>query len=484
MKVEMKIYKIMYYKILGSLLIGASIGGCTPELAPKVANSTVPIEFNSKVQGDSLNSANINWKEFFGDEYLASMIDTALKYNQELNLFMQEIKIAEAEVKARKGEYLPSVNAGLGAGFEKSGQYTRAGAVEENLEIRPGTEFPEPLPDYQLGLYASWELDVWKKLRNAKKASMMRYLSSIEGRNFLVTNLVAEIASTYYELIALDNELSIIQQNIVVQSQAMEIVKLQKAAARVTELAVKRFEAQVTGIKSLEFEVKQEIIETENRLHFLIGRYPGVVSRNSASFEALTTDSVLIGLPSDLLLNRPDIRKAELELQAANLDIKAARANFYPSFRITSGLGFQAFNPAYLLTTPESMMYSLAGDMVAPLVNRNAIKAVYQSASARQIQTVYDYERSILNAYLEVVSQSSKIENLGKSYELKAQQVDALITSVDISANLFRSARADYMEVLLTQREALEARFELIDLKMKQMEARVNIYRSLGGGWQ
>lgn len=473
------------------VIMAVVLNSCAPKLSSREADTSIPDQYTSNVDAsnaesntDSTTSAQINWKEFFGDRYLVALIDTALKHNQELNLFMQEVKIAEAEVKARKGEYLPTVNAGAAAGFEKTAAYTRAGAVEEHLEIRPGTEFPEPLGDYQIGLYASWEVDVWKKLRNSKKAAMMRYLSSVEGKNFLVTNLVAEIASSYYELLALDNELSIIQQNIEVQSQALEIVKLQKTAARVTELAVKRFEAQVTGIKSLEFEVKQEIIETENRLHFLLGRFPSVVNRNSGSFETLTTDSVLIGMPSDLLLNRPDIRQAELELQAANLDIKAARANFYPSFRITSGIGFQAFNPAYLITAPESMMYSMAGDLVAPLVNRNAIKSVYKSASARQIQTVYEYERSILNAYLEVVNQSSKIENLGKSYELKAQQVEALTTSVDISGNLFRSARADYMEVLLTQREALEARFELIDLKMKQMEARVHIYRSLGGGWQ
>ena len=181
---------------------------------------------------------------------------------------------------------------------------------------------------------------------------------------------------------------------------------------------------------------------------------------------------------------RPDIRKAELELAAAKLDVKAARANFYPSLGISAGLGYRAFNPAFLLTSPQSLIYSLAGDLTAPLVNRNAIKAVYYSANARQVQAVYNYERIILNAYIEVVNQLSNINNLANSYGLKARQVEALNHSITISNNLFRSARADYMEVLLTQRDALEARFDLIDTKKQQLNAVVNVYRALGGGWK
>jgi outer membrane protein TolC len=177
------------------------------------------------------------------------------------------------------------------------------------------------------------------------------------------------------------------------------------------------------------------------------------------------------------------VRRAEQQLAAAKLDVKAARANFYPSLRITAGAGFQAFNPAYLIK-PESILYSLAGELMAPLLNRNAIKAAYYSANASQVQAVFNYERSILRAHIEVVNQLSNISNLKKSYDLKAQQVQALNQSIDISTVLFKSARADYMEVLLTQRDALESRFELIETKKQQMNAMVNIYQALGGGWR
>jgi len=190
------------------------------------------------------------------------------------------------------------------------------------------------------------------------------------------------------------------------------------------------------------------------------------------------------GLPSQLLANRPDIRRSELDLAASKLDVKVAKAQFYPSLGISAAIGYQAFNPSYLLRTPESLLYSIGGDLVAPLVNRNAIKAVYGSANAKQIQAVYNYERTILNAYIEVANQLSNIGNLEKSYNLKSQQVQKLSQSINISNDLFKSTRADYMEVLLTQRDALEAKFELVDTKKQQINARINAYQALGGGWQ
>jgi outer membrane protein TolC len=308
-------------------------------------------------------------------------------------------------------------------------------------------------------------------------------MSTANGKNFLVTNLIAEIANLYYELLSLDNQLIIINQNIDIQRNALEIVKLQKTAGRVTELAVRRFEAHVLNTRSMQFDIQQKIIETENRINFLIGRSPQTIERNTASFNDLVPSAIQAGVPAQLLDNRPDVKQAELALMAAKLDVKSAKARFYPSLGITAGIGFQAFDAGYLIKAPESLLYSLAGDITAPLVNRNAIKAAYLTANAKQIQAVYNYEQTILKAYIEVVNQLSNINNLNKTYDLKLQEVSALTQSVSISNDLFRSARADYLEVLLTQRDAIEAKFELIETKRKQMNAMVNIYRALGGGW-
>jgi outer membrane protein TolC len=299
----------------------------------------------------------------------------------------------------------------------------------------------------------------------------------------MVTGLIAEIANSYYELIALDNQLLLIRQNIEIQSNAYEVIKYQKRAARVTELAVKRFEAQLLQTTSMQYEVQQSIVETENRINFLIGRFPQPVLRTAIAFTDLKPAAVAYGIPSQLLENRTDVRQAEQELAAAKLNVQVARANFYPSLGIGANLGFSSFSVTNLLKTPESLMYFLGGDLLGPVVNRNGIKAMYNNANAQQIQALYKYEQTVLNAYIEVANQISNISNLQSSYELKEQQVAALTESISISNELFRYARADYMEVLLTQRDALESKFELIETKMKQMHAWVDVYRALGGGW-
>ncbi len=453
-----------------------------PHLVQKNERSSVPASYTDSQ--DTTNMAQVKWKDFFTDPYLAALIDTALKNNQELNITLQEIQISRNEIRARKGEYLPFVGLSGGAGVDKVGRYTNIGAMEATTDIKPGEKMPDAVPNYMFGALASWEVDIWNKLHNAKKSAVNRYLSSIEGRNFMVTQLASEIARSYYELMALDNQLEILKSNIEIQQNALKIVKLEKVAAKVTELAVRKFEAEVLKNQSRQFFIMQAIRVTENRINFLVGRFPQPVLRNSSNFISLVPDTIQAGIPSQLLANRPDIKQAELELMAAKLDIKSARANFYPSLNISAGIGFQAFNPQYLITSPQSMIYSLAGDLVAPLVNRNAIKAKYYSANAKQIQAAYNYERTILNAYIEVSNQLSNIDNLKKSYDLQTKQVEALTESINISTGLFKSARADYMEVLLTQRDALESRFDLVETKMLQMNAVVNIYRALGGGWQ
>jgi outer membrane protein, multidrug efflux system len=476
-------YKYRIYVSIGLVAIYLASAGCKiPAAIQMPAPKSVPGSYENRQ--DSTNISAIPWQRYFTDPYLVTLIDTALKNNQELNITLQEIVIARNEIRLRQQPLLPTVTARAGIGVEKVGRYTSQGAGDATTEIKPGKEMPDPLMDYAVAAYANWEIDIWKKLRNAKKAAVTRYLATVEGRNFVITNLVAEVANSYYELLALDNQLAIVRQNIALQKNALEIVKIQKEASRVTELAVQKFEAEVLKSQSLEFDILQRIKETENRINLLLGRYPQVIEREKSNFLTMVPAVVSSGIPSQLLSNRPDIKQAELQLTAAKLDVKVARAEFYPSVGISAGVGFQAFNPSYLVKFPESLLYSLVGDLAAPLINRNAIKAEFYSANARQLQALYNYERTVINAYLEVSTQLSNIDNLAKSYEMKSKQVDALTRSIDISNDLFRSARADYLEVLMTQRDALESKLELIETKRAQMNAVVSIYRDLGGGWR
>lgn len=476
-------YKFRIQSGIGLLGLCLAVASCrVPAIMPVTENRAVPVSYDNNQ--DTANMSSIQWRNLFTDKNLVSLIDTALKNNQELLITLQEVEIARNDIRSHHAALLPSVGVKAGAGIEKVGRYTSQGAGDASTEITPGKEFPDPLGDLNIGVYANWEVDIWKKLHNAKKAAVTRYLSTVEGKNFVLTNLIAEIANSYYELLALDNQLAIVKQNIDLQKNALEIVKVQKEATRVTELAVQKFQAEVLKSQSLEFDILQDIKETENRINFLLGRYPQEIARDQSSFLNSLPPTVNTGIPAQLLANRPDIKKAELELAAAKLDVKIARAEFYPSLGITAGLGLQAFKPSYLFKLPESLLYSLAGDLAGPLINRNAIKAEFNNASARQLQAMYNYERTILNAYFEVANQLSSINNLEKSYDLKSKQVDALTRSIDISNDLFKSARADYLEVLMTQRDALESKLDLIETKKQQLNAVINIYKDLGGGWK
>ncbi|MEQ9410093.1 MAG: efflux transporter outer membrane subunit [Fuerstiella sp.] len=458
--------------------------GCRiPDLLRADHGKPVPATFNVESDSESGegSSAHIDFHEFFNDPLLTSLIDQALVDNQELRILEQDIRIASNEAFSRSGEYLPFFFLGGRAEVDKPGAYTRAGAVEENLTAR-GKSFREPLPDFLVAANISWELDIWGKLRDAQRAACLRYLGTREGRNYVVTRLVAEIAENYYELMALDKRLETLDITIGLQQQSLEVATAMKEAGRGTELAVQRFQAEVRRNQSEKLIIAQEIIETENRINFLAGRYPQPVERASAEFIDLELSALSAGVPSQLMQNRADIRQAERELAAVGLEVDVARARFYPSLTLNAGVGYNAFDAKYLFSTPESLIYNVAGDLVAPVINRRAIEAEYCNANAEQIQAVYNYQRTVLNAFTEVVNRLSKVDNYQKSIAVKKQQLAALESSVDVATKLFQNARAEYVEVLLAQRDLQEARMVIIETRQQQLAATVNAYQALGGG--
>lgn len=468
-------------RVVSTLFAMLVLWSCIPAFpggAARAANTTMPSTFGA-VGGDTeLASATVDWHGFFQDQHLVSLIETALVNNQELNLAVQETLIANNEVMARRGEYLPNLSFGLGAGLEHVGRYTSQGQADEATGVAPH------LQNYSFGLYASWEIDIWGRLRNSADAANNRFLASIEGQHFVVTRLVSEIATKYYELIALDRRKQLLRDTIQLQQAALNVVRLQMQAARVTALAVHRFEAQLQWSEKQVFDVEQRIVETENEINFLCGRFSQHIDRTDQDLFSIEPTAVHTGTPAQLLENRPDVRRAELELRAAALDVSAARARFYPALRLEGGLGVQSFDITKLVTTPDSILYNIFAGVMAPLLNRNGITADYFSANSRQMQAVLQYERAILVAYLDVNSGLNRLYNLSRSYEIQKVQVAHLSEAVDASMLLFNSARADYLEVLTTRRDALEAQLELIETKQRQLQSVVTLYQALGGGWR
>jgi outer membrane protein, multidrug efflux system len=457
--------------------------GCKiPSLRPPEAARELPEAFNVATGTD--NSATLSIDEFFQDPILTGLIIQGLAGNQELKILAEDIQIANNEVLKRRGAYLPFVSLGIArADLRKISDLTLEGASLNDDPYFGGTKFlPNPLPDFMTAANVSWQIDIWRQLRNSRDAAALRVLGSTEGRTYIVTRLVAEIAENYYTLMALDKRMENLDNNIMLMEQSLEVAKAKKEAARGTELAVQRFLAEVRKNYSEKLIISQDIIEAENRINFLVGRFPQPVERKSDEFFDLKLHALSAGVPSELLLNRPDIRRAEYELQASGLDIKVARANFYPRLVLTAGVGWDAFNPKYLFMTPQSLVYNVAGDLVAPLINKKAIQADYMTANARQLQALYNYQRVVLNACTEVINRISKVENYTKSIEIKKQQLESLEASVEAASNLFQAARAEYIDVLFAQRDLRDARMVYIDTKNEQLSAIVNTYQALGGG--
>ncbi|MCK8492746.1 MULTISPECIES: TolC family protein [Spirosoma] len=465
-------------------LVGLS--GCqavrTPSRSPGVP---LPATFINRT--DSVGIGDLHRTKLFSDPYLVRLIDTALTQNPDLKMAVQRIEVARANFVVSQGALLPSVNAVAAAGFDRYGRYTLNGVgnFDTNLSgnIDNQQRIPNPTPDFFLGLRSSWEIDIWGKLRNRRRAAYTRLLASQEGRNLVVTALTAEVARLYYTLLALDGELNIIEENEALQRRAVELVNVQKDAGRVTVLAVQQFTAQLLNTRSLEGRVRQQIVETENQLNALLGRYPQPISRGQTIENQQLPASVVAGLPAQLVRRRPDIRQAERELEAANIDVAVAQAEFLPSLTLTPYIGLNSFRAATLLN-PGSLALGALGGLAAPVFNRRLLKGNYAASVAQSRGAYFAYQKAILTGVSEVVSSLKGLENYRSVADIQTQEVAMLKNAAVTSNELFTNGYATYLEVITAQRSVLDAQLAQIDTKRSQFLSLVDLYRALGGGWE
>jgi len=475
--------KLIYYSLL--LLIPFTIS-CKVNPVPDAAyNPTLPSSFDGRK--DTATSSTITPQQFFTDTVLTKLIETAIADNLSLKIQTESIEINRAAYDIGRGLLLPSLLGSTAAGVEKYGNYTMNGVgnFDTNLShnITSSQKIPNPTPDFFAGFISFWEIDLWGKLRNRKKASLARLLASEKGQHLLITTLVAEVAKTYYELLSLDTELTIINENINLQEEAYELILVQKSAGRVTELAVEQFEAQLLNTRSKEAFIRQEIVITENKLNLLLGRFPQPITRGSGMEQQKLPNAIKEGIPSDLLRNRPDIRQAEFELAATNADLASSKAAFYPSLTLSSKLGLNAFNAA-LLANPASLSYGIFSGLTVPIFNRRILKANFKSSTARQRQALLKYQSSILNGFQEVVTHLKGMENYERVYLLKEKQASTLKQAAITSNDLFLAGFASYLEVITAQKNVLDAQIELVNARKQQFYTVIDLYRSLGGGWR
>lgn len=447
--------------------------------APQKVYTSADNKLPDTYQGSTDTTVPVLRKDFFKDPNLATLIDEAMRNNFDVLIAQQRIAMASSNVLMSKSPLLPTVGINTFGSNIKYGRHTMDGAGNATTP-----EVPGPLvPSYMIGVSSQWEVDMWGKLRNKKKAAQLRYIATEMGRNLVVTSMLSEIAYRYYELVSLEDEMNIINRNIKLQETALDIINIQKEAGRATELATKQFEALVTNTKSLKFEVKQQMIKLENELNFLAGRYQSPIARGKSIFDAPLPVVVKTGIPTALLQHRPDIMQAELELTATKADVAAARAAYLPSFSITAHAGYNTYHPE-LIFDPVSTAFGLIGTLTGPLLNRRNINASHAMAIAENKAAYYSYSKTTMNAIYEVQTTMSSIENLEAKYALNEQEAKTLEDATKIANELYLAGYANYLEVVTAQGNAIAAELKAVKTKKELLFSTVNLYRALGGGWE
>ncbi|GAB4125082.1 MAG: TolC family protein [Raineya sp.] len=437
---------------------------------------------------DTNTIASLTWKEFFQDDNLENLIEIAIANNRDLQIALQRIEKAKLDFLVSKNELLPNLRANITASGDRFGDFTMTGVgnFDTNLSdnISPEQRVATNLtPEFFIGLRSSWEIDIWSKIRSAKKANLARLKASEEYKNLIITELVAGIATHYYELLALNSELEVIEKNILLQEEVLKLMQVQKDAGKATELAVQQSKAQLLRTKSLEFVLKNHIVQIENQINFLIGRAPQKITITKNFLEAPLLSTIQVGVPAQMLRQRPDIRAAEWEIQAAKLDLRAAQAAFFPSLTLNTYAGYNAFR-ANVLFNPASFVYGILGGLTAPIFQNAYLKANRQNAVINNHQAYFHYQKTVLKALQEVATNMQIIDNLKKVYDLREQEVKELQKAVITAQDLFVTGYANYLEVITTQKTVLEAEIDLFEIRRDQFLSAIHLYRALGGGWR
>jgi len=470
----------LYIKLVVVFTIMTFAGCKTIEPTALPELTKIPGSFTDSV---GVPSPILGWKDVFLDKNLEVLINNALNNNYDLKAGVQRILVAEANMKLSKASLFPSLSAAVSGGVDKFGKYTMNGVGNYDTNLSPNINgdqrIPDPTGDFFMGFKSSWEIDIWGKLSKRKQASYTRYLASKKGQQWYRTQLVAQVANMYFELVALDRQMIILKSNIKLQQKGVEIIEAQLAGGRATSLAVRQFKAQMLSTEGKQFEIKQAIRRTENELNSLLGRYPEKIRRDTAAINQVLPSMVYAGIPSAVLLRRPDIQEAELKLKAAKADVQAARKAMLPSLTLNAYSGFNSFKLPLLLS-PGSLASGFLGGLTGPIFNRGTLKSGRKVAIAAQLNAFYNYQQHIIQGYQEVSTQLAAINNYKEAYQLKTEEVKALSEALSTANDLYLAGYANYLEVIVAQGSVLNAEIEQVNLKRQSYSALVQLFRAMG----
>lgn len=426
-----------------------------------------------QISQDSLTMANLSWKEVFTDSQLSHYIETALSNNLDIRIAIQNVLTAEAYVKQGKAAYFPIINGNASYSYMNPSLNSSQGI---------GLDKRQNLNQFELAANLSWEADIWGKIRSNERASTASYLQSVSAHQAVKSSLVAAVASTYYQLLALDEQIKITKETIATREKGLETIHALKDAGNVTEVAVKQTEAQLLNAKSLLLDLENNIKILENSFSILLAENPQAIERSNLDEQEINAE-LAVGIPIQLLSNRPDVRAAEYNLINAFELTNVARSSFYPSLRLSAGGGLQSMDFDKLFSA-NSLFASLLGSLTQPILNGRQIKTQYEVSLAQQEAALLNYKKSILNASREVSDALYSYETNSQKVLLKQQEYDAYAQAIDFSEELLNYGMANYLEVLTAQQNALNAQLNVTNSELAKLNALVELYRAVGGGWR
>jgi outer membrane protein, multidrug efflux system len=466
---------ISYY--ITVVLLSVVLLGCSVGRNYKQPSLNLPEKYSTAVSADS-SLATRSWKVFFKDTTLATLIGRSLEHNFDLQLAIKRIEAARSYARQARAAWLPAWNAQVAASTLNPSENSLNGISLSNFL---GVKHIE---DFTLSTGISWELDVWGKIRRQKQAALADYLQTYEAGRAVQTSLVAQVADSYYNLLMMDEQLAIARRNVSLSDSLLSIIRLQKTAGEVTELAVQQAQAQQQNAALLVPQLEQAIALQENALHLLAGDLPGSVARQVTLNDLTIDDELPAGVPADLLRFRPDVRATEQALVAANARVGVAQGNMYPSLSLTASGGLNAYQASSWFTVPASLFGMAAGNLVQPIFQRRMLRTQYEVAKIQREERVIEFRQSVTTAVHEVTNALVKIDKLAAQQQVATARTSTLDQAVSNAQLLFRSGMANYLEVITAQSRALQAALEKSTITRQQLSARVELYQSLGGGWE
>lgn len=428
---------------------------------------------------DSLSMANVSWRNMFTDPLLQGYIEHGLQNNIDIRTAIQQINISQSYLKQGKAAFLPSVSGNLNYQLSRPSKNGSQGAALKSSGKKV-------LNDFSIGGSASWEADIWGKIKSQENVFQANYLQSVAAHQAVTTQIVANIANLYYQLTALDAQMKVTQESIATRKQSFETTKALKDAGvgTVTSTAVQQTEAQYLDAQAILVGLQQQAHILENAMCLLMGDEPHSIARNSLDGQNISTD-LKIGVPAQLLANRPDVMAAEDAYRSAFELTNVAWTNFYPSLTIGASTGLESltFDKWF---NGGSVFGNLVGGLTAPIFNQRKIRTQYEVSQAQQEQAKLNYRKTLIQASQEVSDALFSYESATKLIALDQQQQNLLQQAVIDSQELLKSGynNFSYLEVLSAQQNVLSSSLAVINDRLAQLTGVVNLYQALGGGWR